>query len=85
MNEDLSIRDVRLQKLARMRELNCDPFQVERFDRSHSAKEMLDGFEKENGSRSQTMVSYRLMGKAGFAHVSDGDDKIQGYSRRRTR
>ena len=25
------------------------------------------------------VVSYRLMGKAGFAHVSDGDAKIQGY------
>lgn len=83
MNDDLSIRDVRLQKLARMRELGHDPYLVERFDRSSSAKEMLEHFEEgKQVSFAGRVVSYRLMGKAGFAHVSDGDDKIQGYFRK---
>ncbi len=83
MSEELSLRDVRLQKLARMRELGCDPYTVERFDRTHSAKEMLEGFE--DGKRisfAGRVVSYRLMGKAGFAQISDGDGKIQGYFRK---
>src|SRR5476651_2207912 len=28
------------------------------------------------------VVSFRLMGKAGFAHISDGEAKIQGYFRK---
>ena len=80
MNEELSLRDVRLQKLARMRELGHDPFKIERFDRTHSAKQMLDGFEEgKQVSFAGRVVSFRLMGKAGFAHISDGDDRIQGY------
>ena len=83
MNEDLSIRDVRLQKLARMRELGHDPYQIERFDRTHSAKQMLDGFEDgKQITYAGRVVSYRLMGKAGFAHLSDGEDRIQGYFRK---
>ena len=83
MSEELSLRDVRLQKLARMRELGHDPFLMERFDRTHSAKEMLEGFQEEKHiSFAGRVVSYRLMGKAGFAHLSDGDGKVQGYFRK---
>jgi lysyl-tRNA synthetase class 2 len=83
MNEELSLRDVRLQKLARMRELGHDPYLVERFDRTDSAKQMLDGFEEgKQVAFAGRVVSYRLMGKAGFAHISDGEAKIQGYFRK---
>ena len=83
MSEDLSLRDIRLQKLARMRELGFDPYLVERFDRSHSAKQMLDSYvDGAQVSFAGRLVSFRLMGKAGFAHISDGDGKIQGYFRK---
>lgn len=83
MSEELSIRDVRLQKLARLRELGADPYQVERYERTDSAKNLLDGFEEEKPVRfAGRIVSYRLMGKAGFAHISDGDGRIQGYFRK---
>ena len=83
MSEELSLRDVRLQKLARMRELGHDPFLVERFDRTHSAKQMLEEYEEgKQVSFAGRVVSFRLMGKAGFAHLSDGDGKIQGYFRK---
>ncbi len=90
MSEE-SIREVRLQKLARMRELGHDPYQVEKFERTDSAKGLLARLpdsphpdplpqgERENISFAGRVVSYRLMGKAGFAHISDGDGKIQGY------
>ncbi len=83
MSEELSLRDVRLQKLAKMRELGHDPFAVERFPRTHSAHQMLEEFEEQKKVKfAGRIVSYRLMGKAGFAHVSDGDEKIQIYVRK---
>ena len=83
MSEEPSLRDVRLQKLARMRELGVDPFRVERFERTDTAKGLLEGFEEDREvSFAGRVVGYRLMGKAGFAHLSDGDGRIQGYFRK---
>ena len=82
MSEEPTFRDIRLQKLSRLRELGLDPYSVERFDRSVSAQELLDRFEELQEQRvsfAGRLVSYRLMGKAGFAHISDGDQKVQAY------
>jgi lysyl-tRNA synthetase class 2 len=82
MSEE-AIRDVRLQKLAKMRELGHDPYKVETFERTDSAKRLLDHFEENRPvSFAGRVVSYRMMGKAGFAHLSDGDSKIQCYFRK---
>ncbi|MDX2064236.1 MAG: lysine--tRNA ligase [Fimbriimonadaceae bacterium] len=83
MSAEASIRDIRLQKLARMRELGHDPFAVEKWTRDDSAQGLLDGFEDGRSvSFAGRVVSYRLMGKAGFAHLSDGDARIQIYVRK---
>lgn len=85
MSEDLSIRDIRLDKLARMRALGHDPYRNERFEITRSAKQMLDRFDGLVGESVRfagRVVSYRLMGKAGFAHVSDGEAKMQVYFRK---
>jgi lysyl-tRNA synthetase, class II len=85
MSEEKSIREVRLDKLARMRELGHDPYANERYVTDRSAQQMLDRFESLEGqsvSFAGRVVSYRLMGKAGFAHLSDGDAKIQAYFRK---
>jgi len=82
MSEERSIREIRLEKLARMRELGHDPYSVERFDRAGTAAELLEKFDDLVGTEVQfagRVIGYRLMGKAGFAHISDGDGKIQGY------
>lgn len=66
-----------------MRELGHDPFKVEKFKRTDSAQGLLDGFEEGKAvSFAGRVVSYRLMGKAGFAHLGDGDARIQGYFRK---
>jgi lysyl-tRNA synthetase, class II len=81
-NED-SIRDIRLQKLARMRELGFDPYTQEKWEITDSAAGLHASFEEEKlVSFAGRIVSYRDMGKAGFAHISDGDDKIQAYFRK---
>lgn len=85
MTEERSIRDIRLEKLARMRELGYDPYAIERFERTGTAQELLDRYaelERKPISFAGRLVSYRLMGKAGFAHLSDGDAKIQAYFRK---
>ncbi len=85
MSEELSFRDIRLQKLQRMRELGCDPYKNEKFEVTRTAQQLLDrfdGLEGESNKFAGRVVSYRLMGKAGFAHVSDGDAKIQVYFRK---
>lgn len=90
MSEELSVREIRLQKLARMRELGHDPFEVEKFDRTGTATDLKKRFDSASVEELKEqpitfagrVVSYRDMGKAGFAHLSDGDDKIQVYVRK---
>ena len=85
MSEERTFREIRLEKLQRMRELGHDPYQNERFEISRSAQQMLDRFDSlvgESVKMAGRVVSYRLMGKAGFAHISDGDAKIQVYFRK---
>lgn len=77
-----SITQVRLEKLARMRELGFDPYRVERFDVPYTAKELLERFDELSSdpiSFAGRVVSFRPMGKAGFVHLSDGEAKIQCY------
>lgn len=85
MSDDRSIREVRLEKLQRMRELDCDPFKQERFVSTRSSQQIINRFEALQGevvSYAGRVLSYRLMGKAGFAHVSDGEGKVQVYFRK---
>lgn len=83
MSDELSLREVRLAKLGRMRELGHDPYRVEKWEITDSAKGLVEGFEEGKPvSFAGRVVSYRLMGKAGFAHLSDGEGKIQGYFRK---
>ena len=95
MSEDRSIREIRLEKLAQLRELGHDPYATEKFKIDHSAKHLIDNFdqlavldettpnnEKPVVSFAGRIVALREMGKAAFAHLSDGDDKIQIYVRK---
>lgn len=84
MSEAQSQEQIRRDKLARMRELGFDPYAVERFPYESSAAQLTgDGFEEGKEVRfAGRLISLRIMGKAAFAHVSDGEGKIQGYFRR---
>jgi len=85
MSEEKTIREIRIEKLEAMRKLGHDPYRNERFEITRTAKQMLDRFDGLTGESVRfagRVVSYRLMGKAGFAHVSDGEAKIQVYFRK---
>ncbi len=85
MSEERSIREIRLEKLAQLREMGRDPYAVERFPFDHSAQQLLDQYDQLEGQTVRfagRLVSLRMMGKAAFAHISDGDSRIQGYFKR---
>lgn len=94
MSQEQSIEDIRREKLAKLRDLGYDPYQVERFPYQYSAKQLLDQFDTLAPSEdiedklpyvlpfAGRLVSMRIMGKAAFAHISDGDDKVQAYFRK---
>ena len=78
-------KKVRLAKLASLVEKGEDPFTIVKYEKTHSSEEIksaadeLDGKEVSIAGR---LVSRRIMGKASFAHLLDGDGKIQIYVRR---
>ncbi len=78
------LRRVRLEKLAKLRELGEDPY-PHSFHRTHGALEILDRFaeleEKERVAIAGRIVSLRDMGKASFAHLQDASGRIQVYLR----
>ena len=84
---------VRREKLAALVAAGKNPFEITRFDVSASTKEILADFERyerneEDGKAgipvriAGRMMSRRVMGKASFLHLMDGEGKIQIYVRR---
>ena len=90
--QDLNdILQVRRDKLAKLVEEGQNPFEITRFDKTHSSKQILDGFIDHAEGEEYTpqivsvagrMVSRRIMGKASFCHILDGDGTIQLYVKR---
>lgn len=84
--EDLSeLIKVRRDKLRDLQDAGKDPFKEVRFDKTAISKEIVDNFEKYEGktvSLAGRLVSKRVMGKASFAHILDGDGQIQLYFKR---
>ena len=78
-------KQVRMQKLAALVGAGQDPFTEVKYDKTHDSAEIkanadaLDGTEVSIAGR---LVSRRIMGKASFAHLLDGEGKIQIYVRR---
>ncbi len=76
---------IRLAKLAKLTEAGKNPYEITRFDRTHLSSEITEHFEAlENQSVrfAGRMTSRRIMGKATFAHLLDGNGALQIYVRR---
>lgn len=84
MAEDQELREHRLKKLQSLREKGIDPFAIERYERTHTAQQIISDFEKleeKEISIAGRIVSLRIMGKATFAHIQDESGRIQIYIR----
>jgi lysyl-tRNA synthetase class 2 len=82
MEEHDALYETRLQKLNELRQRGVDPFAVERFERTHAAKEIKDRFAELEGQRARSagrVVERRVMGKASFFHLEDATGRIQVY------
>ncbi len=82
MYEESELIEHRLEKLRAMREMGFDPFAIERYERTHCTREVLDRADELDGqpvSVAGRVVSFRPMGKASFAHIQDGSGRIQVY------
>jgi lysyl-tRNA synthetase, class II len=79
-----AIRDVRLEKIASLRELGLNPF-PSKAHRTHLAKQILDGFDSLEGQTatvSGRLMSWRKMGGMAFGHVQDQSGLLQIALRR---
>lgn len=82
LSEQEGIRREKLQKLC---EAGQNPYAITRYAVSHGSREILDGFESLEGQAvtlAGRMVSRRIMGKASFAHLLDGQGPLQIYVKR---
>ncbi len=85
--------EVRREKLAALQAAGNDPFQLTKYDVTDSTASIIANFEAyktdvEAGITGKTvriagrMMSRRIMGKASFVHLMDGNGKIQLYVKR---
>ena len=76
------LMQVRREKLDKLREEGKDPFQITRFNRTHTTKQVIDNYDELEGKDvtiAGRLMAKRIMGKASFCHIQDGDGKIQSY------
>lgn len=75
---------VRLEKLEMLRQANIEPY-ADRYERTHNALEILEGFEALEGqgvSVAGRIMSKRDQGKVIFMHIQDFSGRIQIYIRK---
>ena len=80
---------VRREKLANLVEQGKNPFEITKYDVTHTAPAAIAEFEARESTLAEgetitvrvagRMVGKRIMGKASFAHLLDGEGKIQLY------
>ncbi len=76
---------IRRQKLQKLLDADQNPYEITRWDVTYRSSQILAGFDELEGkevSIAGRMTSRRIMGKASFAHLLDGEGDIQIYVRR---
>jgi len=88
MEQNLSEQQqVRRENLAKIKELNIDPYPATTFEVNTKATDVIKGFEAGSADFQEVvmagrLMSRRIMGKASFAVLKDSTDKIQIYVNR---
>ena len=81
LNELLQIRR---NKLTALKEAGKNPYEIKSYDKTHDSVEILNNYEKyenQEVSIAGRIMFKRIMGKASFAHILDGQGQIQIYVR----
>ncbi len=91
LNQELSEKDfseqeaIRREKLQKMIDAGNSPYQITKFDINSDSQKIINQFDALEGSDVRIagrIMSRRIMGKASFAHILDGEGKVQVYIRR---
>ena len=73
---------IRKEKLEELKNKGKNPFEVTRYNRTHTSKEIKENFTELEGkdvSIAGRIMAKRIMGRALFCHIQDKDGKIQCY------
>ncbi len=73
---------IRKEKLDELQKQNEDPFEITKFNRTNSAREIklnYEIFEQKDVTIAGRIIAKRIMGKASFCTILDSDEKIQSY------
>lgn len=73
---------IRKDKLKELQEQGKDPFEITKFNRTNSAREIkanYEKFENKDVTVAGRIIAKRIMGKASFCTIQDSDEKIQSY------
>ena len=79
MNQLMKVRREKLQKL---QEEGKNPFEITKFNRTHTSKQIKDNYEELEGKDvtvAGRIMAKRIMGKASFCHIQDSEGRIQSY------
>lgn len=73
---------VRREKLEKLKQEGKNPFDITKFNRTHTSKQITENYESLEGKDvtiAGRIMAKRIMGKASFVHIQDCDGKIQSY------
>ncbi len=73
---------VRREKLEKLKQEGKNPYEITKFDRTHTSKQIIDNYDELEGKDvtvAGRIMAKRIMGKASFVHIQDCDGKIQSY------
>ena len=73
---------IRKDKLNKLKEEGKNPFNITKFNRTHTSKQIVEHYEELEGKDvtiAGRIMAKRIMGKASFCHIQDSEGKIQSY------
>lgn len=73
---------VRREKLDKLKQEGKNPFEITKFNRTHTSKQVVDNYDELEGKDvtvAGRIMAKRIMGKASFVHIQDSEGKIQSY------
>ncbi len=76
------LMQIRRDKLTKLKEEGKNPFEITKFNRTHTSKQIVENYDELEGKDvtvAGRLMAKRIMGKASFCHIQDGEGKIQSY------
>lgn len=76
------LMQIRREKLDKLKEAGKNPFEITKFDRTHTSKQIVDSYSELEGKDvtiAGRLMAKRIMGKASFCHIQDSEGRIQSY------